>query len=39
MLNKLNFIILASLDSTAQTENANGVDWQEEAFQKVIFSF
>ncbi|KAF3495913.1 hypothetical protein DY000_02054947 [Brassica cretica] len=26
---------LASLDSTAQTENANGVDWQEEAFQKI----
>ncbi|WZZ80375.1 hypothetical protein YC2023_100947 [Brassica napus] len=25
----------SSLDSTAQTENANGVDWQEEAFQKI----
>ncbi|CAH2037469.1 unnamed protein product [Thlaspi arvense] len=25
----------SSLDSTAQTENANGVDWQEEVFQKI----
>ncbi|KAF8106121.1 hypothetical protein N665_0147s0074 [Sinapis alba] len=25
----------SSLDSTAQTENANGADWQEEAFQKI----
>ncbi|ESQ35234.1 hypothetical protein EUTSA_v10006572mg [Eutrema salsugineum] len=25
----------SSLDSTAQTESANGVDWQEEVFQKI----
>ena len=27
---------LASLDSTAQTGHANGADWQEEVYQKVI---
>ncbi|CAN7098576.1 unnamed protein product [Brassica rapa subsp. narinosa] len=25
----------SSVDSTAQTENANGVDWQEEVYQKI----
>lgn len=27
---------VASLDSTAQTGNANGGDWQEEIYQKVM---
>ena len=30
--------LLASLDSTAQTGHANGVDWQEEVYQKVKLS-
>ena len=30
-------IFVASLDSTAETGHANGADWQEEIYQKVIF--
>jgi hypothetical protein len=29
-------IFVASLDSTAQTGHANGADWQEHIYQKVI---
>ncbi|KAF2323114.1 hypothetical protein GH714_033517 [Hevea brasiliensis] len=29
------FVIVASLDSTAQTRHANGGDWQEEVYQKI----
>ena len=28
---------VASLDSTDQTRSANGVDWQEEVYQKVLY--
>lgn len=31
-------LFVASLDSTAQTGNANAADWQEEVYQKVFFS-
>lgn len=31
--------IVASLDSTAQTGQPSGDDWQEEVYQKVIFHF
>ena len=30
------FMSLASLVSTAQTGHANGADWQEETYQKVM---
>jgi len=30
---------VASLDSTAQTGQSNGGDWQEEVYQKVIYYF
>ena len=29
-------LYVASLDSTAQTGNASGGDWQEEVYQKVL---
>lgn len=39
MLRYFYYQSVASLDSAAQTGNADGGDWQEETYQKVMYSW